>query len=113
MLTLSSEPVPQTLAAREGQVHPLLQQDAMTEIDDKLGGAAVAACRTAVDDAHHLDLDDDPDSYHSGSSSVYSSPLEDEGIDDSGRGRDAIVFEDSEFDPSFVLDDEKPGYLRG
>lgn len=101
-------------AARVGQVHPLIERDTKADNEDVYGESATAlrsAAHASLNQASHIDLVDDPDSYHPDSSSVYSSPLEDEDSDDLDRDGDVfMLFEDSEVDPSLVLD-EQPGYV--
>ena len=98
-------------AVRIGQVHPLIERDVKVGNEDNLTVALRPPAHASLDQASHIDLDNYPDSYHPDSSSVYSSPLEDEDSDDQDRDEDVfMLFEDSEVDPSLVLD-EQPGNL--
>lgn len=93
-----------TEAARAGQVRPLLQRD-----EDARGGAAASpgSPTSASPNRHdHLDLDRDDDDNNQDSSSVYSSPLEDEDDDI------YEISEESELDPSLFLEVQHDDHIQ-
>lgn len=99
--------------ARAGQVRPLLQGDSKTGDEDAAAhGEGVVALPTSAHDGH-LDLDDGLDSDHLDSSSMYSSPHEEDDVDnDSDRHSDGLleVYGEGELDPTLFLD-VQPGYV--